>query len=174
MKKTLVFIIITFIIVGGFTYWIISSIGEHIEDQNGIEDTSLYIIDIDERISNLSNSYLANKTYNLYSGGITQVSGLYYDEDYDHIIFSTSKFSGTKVVQATDVGANHSITFDITLDFNEGNLEIYILDPEFNILKKIDLTETSTFTITNTVDGIYYVYIGGESANFSLEINRTH
>ncbi len=93
-------------------------------------------------------------------------------KDYDYTKCQAKKFSGVKVVQETEVEKNQKLIIEIESELKSGNLEIIVLGPSNNIIENVQVNSTRQVVINNTMEGIYKVVIGGESANYKIEINR--
>jgi hypothetical protein len=164
MKKIL--IIVSFVLVLG-----LSGCMDHIEDTNG-DDTSLETFTIQEKLDEGTFSTRGSSSTTVCSGGTTYAM-MYEEIDCGYLSQSYGIFSGVSKVHATDMFDGETLTFVITTTIDAGNLEVVIVDPNDDIVATIAVNGTATYTIDNTIDGIYFVVIGGESAEFSIEIDRT-
>ena len=143
----------------------------HIEDTNG-EDTSLETFTIQEKLDSGSFSSRSSTSFTSCSGGTTYAT-MYEEIDCGNLSIRYNLFSGVDKVHATEANDGDSFTITIDITHQSGNLEVVLVNPNDEILGVYSLTTTTSFTVQDAIDGIYFVIIGGESAEFEIDINRT-
>jgi uncharacterized protein YxeA len=170
-KILVVIIIIIGIIISIILYFTIFKF-KHIEDKNG-DITNLVSINFSDKkiINNAKNR--EDFTSYTYDGNKSGITNEFKNLDYDYIKFQAKRLSGVKVVQATKVEENQKLIIEIDSELKSGNLEIIVLAPNNIVIENIQVNSTRQVIINNTIEGIYKVVIGGESANYKVEINRT-
>ena len=144
---------------------------QHIEDVNG-EETDLATLNLENAILEGSYSSVFATSRQIYSGGTTY-SFSYRDIDYDNIEVTYTKFSGISKVHCSDMDAGEELVLTITSSLTSGNFEIVVIGPDKAIIETVNINETITVTIPSTLEGEYFVVIGGESAIASIQISRT-
>lgn len=144
---------------------------DHITDDNG-SDTSLSTFTIQDKLDEGSFSSRGGSSMTTCSGGTTH-SMMYEEIDCGSMTMSYSIFSGISKIHVSDMSEGDTLSLTITSTLTSGNLEIVIIDPSDTILTTINVGETVTYTIETTISGEYFVLIGGESAEFDIEIDRT-
>ena len=143
---------------------------DHIEDMNG-EDTALVTINLGVSVKK-QNHYRSYLVSVINSGNGSGVVGEYEDVDYDGVKFKAKKQSGVMTLHATKVNNNSTLHLTIKSILNSGNLEIVIVDPTNEIVETVPINKEESVTITNTIEGLYRVVIGGESADVNIEVKR--
>ena len=82
-----------------------------------------------------------------------------------------AKFSGTMKFHCSDLDEGDTLVLTITSNLTSGNLEIIIIDADYNIIETVAVNTTETVTI-NAENTEYFVVAGGESAEFEMTITR--
>jgi len=144
---------------------------EHIEDTNG-EDTALVTFTIQEKLDAGSFSSRGSSSTTICSGGTTY-SMMYEEIDCNYMYVSYGLFSGMEKIQATDATDGETIEFIITPLLTSGNLEVVLVDPEDQIIATFPVNQTTTYTVDNATDGLYFIIVGGESTAYTIEIDRS-
>ena len=172
MRKSIIIgsVVLGILIVLGFALTIyFSRFIKHIEDTNG-DQTELVTINLSDEIQKTRN--LSTVASRRYSGGSSQVIGRLKDKDFDTLNYTVKKFSGVQTLLATQLNENETLQLTIDNKLKGGNLEIVIVDPNNQIIQEVPVNTIETIQIDATRKGTYRVVIGGESANFTIEINR--
>ncbi len=162
MKKGL-FILIFFLVFA------LTGCMEHIEDING-DDTSLDSFTIQEKLDSGTISSRGSYSSASYSGGTTFAT-MYEDIDYDNISMSYDLFSGVSKIHATEVDDDDIFTISVIYEIISGNFEVALVNPNGLVIFQFT-EENNSFTVNNAIEGIYFVIIGGESAEFDIDISR--
>lgn len=177
MNKKIVIIAIS----GLFLFFIAIAIGilylfsqGQIEDTNG-SLTELTTINLIEEVQNNTFTSSWASTTRRYSGNTSGVNPRYEDEDYDYIKYKVNKMSGVDTLQATMAKRNERLSIEIDCQLKRGNLEIIIVDPNNELVKKVTtfFNGQEIVTIEHTLEGMYRVIVGGESAEFTMIIERS-
>jgi hypothetical protein len=140
----------------------------HVDDINGDEIT-LNTLRVNEV---LGTGYVSNGVTEYTSGGITGVSMMYEDYDYDSVTYSTTKLSGAKVLSSSLLSARDVLSLSIELYLYSGNMELMITDEDFDVVYTFDLQTNMAYSFTALDAGEYYLVVVGESANFDMDITR--
>lgn len=174
MRKSIIIgsVVLGILIVLGFALTIyFSRFIKHIEDTNG-DQTELVTINLSDEIQKKREIYVSTVASRRYSGGSSQVIGRLKDKDFDTLNYTVKKFSGVQTLLATQLNENETLQLTIDNKLKGGNLEIVIVDPNNQIIQEVPVNTIETIQIDATRKGTYRVVIGGESANFTIEINR--
>jgi len=145
---------------------------EHIDDMSQ-NTTDLVIVKYEDMLETKVN-HIGDRTSLRHSGKTTGI-----DEsslkgfDYKHIDYKVKKLSGIKVLQATKVQSNQKLTIEVKNELSRGNLKIIIVSPDNTLVDTIDVNSNKVIEIKHTIEGIYRVVVGSESAEFSIVINRS-
>ncbi|XFA99793.1 hypothetical protein ACAG96_04190 [Candidatus Izemoplasma sp. B36] len=142
---------------------------EHIEDTNG-DDTSLSSFTIQEKLDSGTISSRGSYSSASYSGSTTFAT-MYEDIDYDNITMSYDIFSGVSKIHATEVDDDDIFTISVIYEIISGNFEVALVNPNGLVIFQFT-EENNSFTVNNAIEGIYFVIIGGESAEFDIDISR--
>lgn len=173
MKKSTITIVIgvsvVFLLVSFLLVYHFGSL-KHIEDTNG-DQTKLTSIKLADKVTMRDRGVEVLSSLKQ-SGAKSGVTNWYANVDYDTTKISTRKFSGIKTVQATYVKEDDTLQIVIDNKLKSGNLEIVIVDPNNQIIKEIPVNTIEVVEIDETVEGVYRVLIGGESANFIITCER--
>jgi len=147
----------------------INSGPEHIEDNNGIEDTSLAVITIDEFVST-NDHYTALHSGFSEKGDQTDVFGTLDEVDYSRCSWSSKKISGIRTLQATQTDAN-SMTLTIESTLNSGNMEIIIvIDGEY--YQHVNINSKQTIVLEDIAGKLVLVKMAAESAEMRTVVER--
>lgn len=147
----------------------INSGPEHIEDNNGIEDTSLAVITIDEFVST-NDHYTALLSGFSEKGDQTDVFGTLDEVDYSRCSWSSKKISGIRTLQATQTDAN-SMTLTIESTLNSGNMEIIIvIDGEY--YQHVTINSKQTIVLEDIAGKLVLVKMAAESAEMRTVVER--
>lgn len=171
-KKLIIIIGLTglFVILSFTLYFILFSF-KHIEDTDG-SITELETIELIDMV-NAKDKYKANNNRLQYSGSTTGVEEARNNNDYDFIEFRSSKLSGIKTIQTTNIEENQRLIIEIENELSKGNLKIIIVSPDHSIVETIEPNTNQIIEIDNTITGYYRVVVGAESADVTIRINRT-
>jgi len=169
-QKIILLIIFIGIIITIILYFTLFNF-KHIEDTNG-DLTNLVSINLsDVKVINNARYREEFSSYS-YDGNKSGVINKYINLDYDYLKFKAKKFSGVKEIQATKVEKNEKLIIEIKSELKSGNLEIIVLSPNNTIIENVEINSTIQVIINGTIEGIYKVVIGGESAEYNIEVNR--
>lgn len=125
-----------------------------IEDKNGTDDHSLCTVTEEELVSNFTKFKSV--------GSVQSHIG-------DKFTLSVKKLSGVSSYYDFSVKESESKTLEFETVLNSGNIRIYIFG-DGEIVADIPIGEKYTY-VCNKV-GNYEVRVAGESANFSMTINK--
>jgi hypothetical protein len=143
-----------------------------IKDTNGPENKELAVI-TDAEIE--ATAYNAKTLMSKFIGN-GDSSGIddnrYSDWDYSSTVIGAGKFSGVGIANAYK-GSGKEVTFEIKSEVRSGNFKIVITDQNHKILYTVPIDSTETVTFTAEENKLYFVKLVGESAEISVEINRT-
>jgi hypothetical protein len=144
---------------------------KHIEDTNGAV-TNLETIHLSDKDVTNRIRYLESFSGHTYSGSQSGVKGKFDEQDYDFMKYKTKKFSGVKVVHATKVKNHMKLVLEIESELKSGNLEIIVVGPNHELIEQVEINSKKQIVINSTIEGDYLIIIGGESAQYRLEIKR--
>ena len=165
-------VVITSIVITFFLLLAITSTNfNHIEDTNGAL-TDLVTIHLNEVATSESYSSMEFMSSYTYSGDTTGIAKDYEQWDHDYLRHSANKISGVKVIQATKVASSGRLLIDISSEIDNGNFEIAIISPQHEIMLTIPINTFQRVRIDTTMEGIYIVVIGAESAKYRIEVER--
>lgn len=168
---SIIVIVFAIIIVAGLNWEL-----KHIEDTNGV-DTSLVTFSIPEDISNPPKfsgegvTYVCNTWLSRSSTLKSSSSGIYKEPlDYcTDFTFSIDKTSGIILLdQFTKIGGD-PFTITYSLEVISGNLEMYLIGSDNNVIIDLNHGDDIEVILSIVPDGTYKIYIGAESAAFTLD-----
>ena len=143
----------------------------HIEDTNG-DVTTLVEIDLEQRIEDGKYGSVNDNTSTICTGREAS-SGVGEDFNCDYVRYSSKKSSGVTVLHFTRVyKVNETIEIDMDIEHTSGNIEIYVIGPDKQILQRITEIKSQSIIINVTELGDYKIVFGMESAEFTVEFNR--
>ncbi len=147
----------------------------HIEDTNGDLTTleTMTTNDIaknwyDYNAKNLCIRTTSSSECSYISG--SSGSGPHEDTKYD-AKYSATLLSGTIFIRAIRINSGEQLIISLTTELTSGNMEVILMDPDGNIEHEFLLNTTDSISLSNTTIGYYYVIMGGESAEFELDID---
>ena len=142
---------------------------QHIDDINGLENTTLAKISIDEFVSS-NDHYRSSFTSYSHKGNQTKVSGKLYDVDYDQCSLKSKKFSGIHTLHAT-LTDHDSMILTIESTINSGNMEIIIvIDGVY--YQHVTTESKQTIVLENIANKLVLVKMAAESADASIVSER--
>ena len=139
------------------------------EDTNGIDNTSLQQITIDDLVSSRI-SRVAHKGYVSSEGWESGVEERLSDCDRDSIWYTYGKINGLDTLHATKAGAD-VLELTITSTLESGNAEIVIV-VDGVYYAHVPINETTTVTIPNVKGKTVVVRGGFEAAQIDISIER--
>ena len=140
-----------------------------IEDMNGIENTNLATITVDEVI-NKGQSYTAFVCSESLKGERTDVTGNLEKFDYDCALLRSKSISGVAILNATKTTADQ-LVLEINSEVKAGNMEIVItVDGEY--YQSVAVNQTCTVTLSGVANKVVLVKMGAESAEMEVTVNR--
>lgn len=142
----------------------------NIEDTNGINNTNLTMITIDEILSS-SDEYSAKIVTFSNSGEQTNVTGRLKGVDYDRCSFSSKKISGVKTLQATKSNSE-SMTLEIQSNLTAGNMAIIIMI-DGNYHSHVKLNQTDTIVLDDIAGKTVLIKLAAESAQVEVLVSRS-
>ena len=141
-----------------------------IEDSNGVADTSLVTISLDEILTSPDN-YSAVSSYTSYEGASTNVDGRMKEYDHENCSFSCKKISGIITLQVTKT-KNDQLMLDIFSQLDEGNAEIVIIvDDQY--YDSIPINQSNSIELSNIANKTIVVRLAAESAKVHVAVERT-
>ncbi|MCM1992096.1 hypothetical protein [Oceanirhabdus seepicola] len=78
--------------------------------------------------------------------------------------FGYKKFNGIGTIRKFKCNEDSEIEFEYSSETSEGNINVIILDEDYNILKKFGANESKTFTLNVIKDKVYSIRIIGDNA----------
>lgn len=78
--------------------------------------------------------------------------------------FGYEKFNGIKTIRKFKCNEDAEIEFKYSNKTSEGNINVIILDEDYNILKKLGANENKTFKLEVIKDQVYSIRIVGDNA----------
>lgn len=162
--------VIASVLAVGAAFFALFAPSVDIEDTNGVADTSLVTIGLNDLVSS-PNHYSAISSYTSYKGSNTTVVGTMKDYDHQECAFSCQKISGVMTVQATKTKCD-TLTLDISSQVDSGNMEIVVIvDGQY--YDHIPINQSNTVILSNVADKLVAVRIGAESAKMNVTVKRT-
>lgn len=171
MKKNFIFVILGSVLfvllLASFITWRILEMSSlQIEDTNGI-DTAIVTFDIKNCLNSDFDSITYKSSYKRSGVHSKKTAVLSSEADYDYIEHSFGKFSGTIILQETEVSG--SVNFTIENNIEEGNFEICIYKNDV-FVQVLHACENGTYSFNGA--GVYSIVICGESAKGSISVQR--
>ena len=139
------------------------------EDTNGVDNTSLQQITIDDLVSSRI-SCVAYKGYVSKEGWKSGVEERLSDYDRDSIWYTYSKISGLKTLHATKASAD-VLNLTVTSTLESGNAEIVIMVDDV-YYAHVPINQTTTVTIPDVKGKTVVVRGGFEAAQIEVSIER--
>lgn len=170
--NTIILVVSAIALIIGFAVMVTTMLdtSSDVADTNGIADTSLAVIDINDAAGD-SEYYSCHKSYTSVTGGRTQVRGNQEKHDHDTVTFQSEKISGIMVLQVTKSPFNQA-TFTIDSTLERGNMEIVIV-VDGVIFDTIPANKLSQITLTDVADKMIVVKIAAESAQVRICVERS-
>lgn len=142
-----------------------------IEDTNGVQDTSLAVITLDEMLT-APDHYSAWMTSSGSDGGETSVEGNFKRFDYDEFRFRSEKTSGIQTLQATKVAENQ-LVLSIQSSLEAGNMEIIIIiDGQYH--SHVDTNCEQSVILDGVAGKTVVVRMAAESAKTEVSFSRRY
>ena len=149
---------------------IIDKIRVETKDKNGEDDYSLAVLTEDDICVEKNVCYCV--VFGLNPSG----SKTYTDEEYWHDAdfieaAAYSPLSGVSLLQST-YGTADTITLTVVCDRTKGNVRIVLLDENLEIIHDFNITERSSYTVSNAKARDFEIRVAGESAEFTVNVSR--
>jgi hypothetical protein len=136
-----------------------------IPDENGAEDYSLAVL-TDNEICEEAPKYSC------------RVFGVGIDENADSannsakiVAEAKSSFSGVAVLQKTEC-ETEKVTFTVNCERTAGNLRVMLMSENMYVLHDFAVGESSSFTVENAKGKTFQLRAAGESAEFTIVVER--
>lgn len=156
------------VVLGVFIYSLVTP-GYTVEDINGVEDSSLAVITLEEIVSK-KEYYSSKKVSYGTDGDDSDITGNLDQYDYDECRYTVALFSGIKIIQATKTDSD-TLTLKFSTERQSGNLEIVVIvDGEYYC--HVDATGTQSVTLAGVSGKTILVKVAGESAQFKITVDR--
>lgn len=142
---------------------------KQIEDINGMDNTNLATMEIDEIVTG-KHSYVAYNSSDSVKGKRTNVTERFMNCDYDNVYLRSKKISGIRVLQSSNITSDQ-LVLEINSEVKAGNMEIVItVDGEY--YQSVAVNQTCTVTLSGVANKVVLVKMGAESAEMEVTVNR--
>ena len=139
-----------------------------IEDTNGIENTNLAVLTLDDLLS--YDNYSAYMSHASHEGASTSVKGTKKEYDYQYCSFGCKEISGVKTIQVTKSTENQ-ISLNISSQVEEGNMEIVIIIDDI-YYDHVPVNQDCSVILNDVAEKEVVVKIGAESAKMQITVER--
>ncbi len=169
-KKIIVIGIVIFVVLVALLIAVLCAraSSKQIEDTNGINNFSLQTIS-DSDFCDMKVSSVADSVSHSNKGKRSGVS-IHGVADYDDVYYSSKKCSGTNVLQSTK-SLTDTLVITVDSEIKSGNCRLVVVKNN-EIYREVELNKTNIITIDNAKNEEVFVFMGCESADVIVEINR--